>query len=141
MSATKYDTDKIDPSFVSWGLAAAVSRSMGLGAKKYERDNYRSGTGLKVRRIVGALVRHALALLNGQRVDPESGLHHADHIAANANMLCETLRLFPGNDDLGRDWLAGPETSSAPEIPPVRTVQVDHGAHVIDRGPRPLDMP
>jgi hypothetical protein len=42
--------------------------------------------------ISDSLMRHLLALLDGQDRDPESGLHHIDHIAANVGFLAEFIK-------------------------------------------------
>lgn len=128
MEATKYDDGKMDPSYISIGFVEAQSRGHKYGEAKYARDNYRSGKGLSVFRLLKALARHTVLRMNGQKIDDESGLDHADHIAATANMICETLRRFPENDDVPEDFVSPrvlpPPT--VPEGPSYKTVQVSY---------------
>lgn len=58
------------------------------GALKYQEDNWRLAaddpTGRK--RYAAAAIRHALAIIKGEVLDPESGLPHWDHLGASAAM-------------------------------------------------------
>lgn len=58
-----------------------------FGANKYGNHNWRKG--LTYVRILSALLRHAFALVRGEDLDPESGLHHGAHIRCNAGMLVD----------------------------------------------------
>ena len=58
-----------------------VSRVMGLGAAKYGPYNWR-GNAIRYTVYVEAAMRHLLAALDGEEVDPESGQPHAAHAAA-----------------------------------------------------------
>jgi len=88
MSFKKNDTDKIrleliDPDFIN-GVGAVLT----FGAEKYEANNWKKAKSKENReRIKGAILRHQMALMSGETVDPESGLHHAYHIATNAMFL------------------------------------------------------
>lgn len=66
----------------------AVAQVTTFGAAKYTPSGWRSvrdGEG----RYTDALLRHLLAHLSGERVDPESGLPHAAHVAWNALAVLE----------------------------------------------------
>lgn len=64
-----------------------ILRGLMYGAKKYNEDpanpNFQRVTDWR-RRFGNALLRHAFALLNGEEIDPESGVPHASLLAINA---------------------------------------------------------
>lgn len=86
MEAKKFDSDKLDYTLVQPAMVKAISESMGFGAKKYGRDNYRLG-GFSNMRLTASLLRHVFAYIGGEDNDPESGLPHLSHMAANVQML------------------------------------------------------
>lgn len=53
-----------------------------FGAKKYAPWNWSKG--LPLVQLLSSLMRHSFALMRGKDIDPDSGLHHADHILWNA---------------------------------------------------------
>ena len=50
------------------------------GADKYGANNWRKG--IDYTRLLSATLRHVLALVEGEDLDQESGLHHAAHAMA-----------------------------------------------------------
>ena len=61
-----------------------------FGAKKYTRDNWKKLWGKDTYAVANAsLLRHAMAIANGELIDEESGLPHAAHIRCNAAMILE----------------------------------------------------
>lgn len=52
------------------------------GARKYSEDSWRQVPDGK-RRYYNAAMRHLVAWSKGERLDPESGLHHLAHAAVN----------------------------------------------------------
>lgn len=62
-----------------------VSRAMAAGADKYGIANYRE-VETHVRTYVAAVLRHALAFLSGEDIDPESGVHHMACVGSNVNV-------------------------------------------------------
>ena len=56
------------------------------GAEKYSRRGYLKGEQYDVA-AWKALLRHVVAIQGGENIDPEFGLHHIYHIAANAAMI------------------------------------------------------
>lgn len=56
-----------------------------FGAKKYERDNWKNKMSLDD--ISDSLMRHLLALLDGELIDEDSGLPHSAHVMCNAMFL------------------------------------------------------
>lgn len=73
-----------------------VSSVAAFGAIKYARNNYKKG--LDHVEIVNSLMRHLAKYMNGEDVDPESGLPHVDHVAWNAMALSEMTRIHPELD-------------------------------------------
>jgi len=88
VSFKKDDTNKlrlelIDPDFIN-GVGAVLT----FGAAKYEANNWKKAKSKENReRIKGAMLRHQTALMSGEIIDSDSGLHHAYHIATNAMFL------------------------------------------------------
>ena len=86
-SFEKHDTDKpmvslVEPKYIL-GTAAVLT----MGAKKYDVDNWKNAKPEDVRRIKDSLLRHTLAYLDGEALDPESGLSHLYHISCNTMFL------------------------------------------------------
>lgn len=95
--ALKFDQEKtrvdlLDPDFLE-----SVGSVLAFGAKKYAAHNWRNG--LSCSRLVGALLRHTLALMRGQDIDNESGLPHTAHIGCCVMFLHWTLKYKPELDD------------------------------------------
>lgn len=68
-----------------------------FGAVKYGRNDWRKLWGDKTIETANAsLLRHALAINEGEIYDKESGLPHAAHIRCNAAMILEYI-LTKGN--------------------------------------------
>lgn len=93
----KYDQDKPE-----WSLLPikpcleGVIRVLMYGAKKYTRDNWR--TGMSWSRVLDATKRHILAWEEGENLDADTKLNHIDHA------LCELLFLrYYIEHELGTD--------------------------------------
>lgn len=76
------------------GIAAVLT----FGAKKYAANNWRLG--ISNSRLIGALLRHTFAILRGERIDPESGLPHIDHLGCCWMFLSNNMKTRPDLDDL-----------------------------------------
>ena len=94
-NGVKLDSGKHRPSLVLHSFARALGEVIAVaefGARKYTPDGWvlvENG----VARYTDAMLRHQLALAQGQEEDPESGLPHRAHIAWNALAVLElTLR-------------------------------------------------
>ena len=74
-----------------------VARVMEYGTQKYARSNWLKG--LPHTQIADSLLRHLVAYLSGEDVDPESGCRHVDHIACNALFLAHLTATKPEDDD------------------------------------------
>lgn len=66
--------------------AEFVVRVFQNGSKKYGGPfTYRRG--IPVEKLAEAAIRHLIAIMSGERIDPESGELHAAHVAANGLMM------------------------------------------------------
>jgi hypothetical protein len=78
----------------------AIAEAMHTGAVKYGTGNYRTIPILA--RVYGAAIkRHVGAWLEGEDLDPESGLSHLAHIGANVHVLFGALDAGAFVDDRG----------------------------------------
>ena len=78
-----------------WRDAARVFE---YGKKKYAAWNWVRGMDWSV--PLACAARHALAILEGEETDPESGLPHIGHYMANLVMLAHFVRWYPEGNDL-----------------------------------------
>lgn len=97
---SKFDGDKLRMDLIPAEAIYAIARVLTYGAKKYGDRNWEEG--LSWSRPYAALLRHAIAWFHGEETDPESGLSHLDHMAANAAFLSHYTAKSVGNDD--RPW-------------------------------------
>ncbi len=70
-----------------WGLVHFKSlepmvRVLEYGAKKYSPDNWKKG--LDKREILECMMRHLAAIMDGEDIDPETGITHMGNIQCNA---------------------------------------------------------
>lgn len=84
--AAKHDLGKLRWDCLPWPAVEQVVRVLTFGADKYSAWSWPSVPDAR-RRYFAALVRHAVAWLRGERLDPESGLPHLAHLACNALFL------------------------------------------------------
>ena len=83
----KGDAGKVRLSLVPTGIIRAVARVREFGVKKYhDPENWRR---VERERYIDAMYRHWLAYLEGEKVDPESGLPPLWHCACNLAFLIE----------------------------------------------------
>ena len=72
-----------------------------FGANKYARANWLKG--MSWTGCADSLLRHVTALLNGEDLDPETGLPHVDHIVTSAKILSNSYHTRKDLDDRGVD--------------------------------------
>jgi hypothetical protein len=97
----KFDSAKPDPTLLPPRALLSVVRVLTKGAEKYDRDNWQLVPGARTRYLAAAL-RHVLAYMSGEKIDPELG---ENHLACAA---CSLLFL------LGFDEGDAPEPPTAP---------------------------
>jgi deoxycytidylate deaminase len=83
----KFDSAKPRVALVPPSLILGVAKVLTYGAKKYKANNWRKTPDIES--YISALYRHMLAWQSGEETDPESGLHHLEHIACNVAFLLE----------------------------------------------------
>jgi len=95
---TKYDADKPAADLIPPRAILSVSEALGYGARKYSANNWIYSP--RVRRYLGAALRHVFAYMKGEDLDPESGLPHLAHAAASVLFQLELDLLGrPGQED------------------------------------------
>lgn len=105
----KKDAGKPRTDLLSAAALMGVSEVLKFGAEKYAADNWRLG--MDWRRLIGAMLRHALEFMDGQDIDPDSGLPTIDHVLCCAMFLSEYQKTGNGNDDRYRTSLKSEEAN------------------------------
>lgn len=83
----KFDDKKPRMQLVPASLGIACAEALTYGAKKYKVNNWRNATDIES--YISALTRHMDAWRSGEDLDPESGLSHLSHAAANLAFIIE----------------------------------------------------
>lgn len=81
--ALRYDAGKPQWDLVHFESLLPLVRVLEFGAQKYSKHGWKKPFKDKSI-IINSLLRHVLALADGEQNDPESGLPHVGHIIANA---------------------------------------------------------
>jgi hypothetical protein len=92
LDAGKSRVDLLDAEFLE-----GLGEVLGFGARKYSAHKWRGG--IAVSRLIGAALRHLLAILRGENVDKESGLPHVHHLGCSVMFLSWMLKHRPDLDD------------------------------------------
>ena len=79
MTANKFDDGKSSWSLLPVESMRELVRVYDIGAKKYDRENWRKG--MEWRRLFDAMMRHAWAWWGGEKRDPVDGQHHLASVA------------------------------------------------------------
>lgn len=74
----KFDCKKPRTDLLPPDALLEVAAVLGFGATKYSEDNWKKVPNLE-RRYIGAALRHILAIMSGEDLDPETSLHHEAH--------------------------------------------------------------
>jgi hypothetical protein len=94
----KYDEAKPMMALLSPAGLEDEAKAMTYGAKKYGPYNWRKG--IAISRYLSAAMRHIVAVIKGELIDPESSLSHLGHAKANLGMAIQTLEDYPELNDL-----------------------------------------
>lgn len=78
----------------AWNECAQV---FDYGRKKYAEWNWLKGMPWSV--VIGCAARHLTKMLEGEELDPESGLPHRGHLLCNLVMLITYAHTYPEGDD------------------------------------------
>lgn len=99
LGATKHDSGTEKPSMGLLPQAALreVAKVMDFGAKKYTKHNWRNG--FDHSRLYDAILRHVGAYIDGEDLDPETGLSHIAHATCGCLFLMEHILKDIGTDD------------------------------------------
>ena len=77
-----------------------VGKVMAYGAEKYGQHNWSKYAGRWAwTQLIASALRHLLAVMRGEDIDPESGLYHLAHVLANIMMLLDLQIMGKGIDD------------------------------------------
>ncbi len=78
----KHDAEKNRLELLDYDFIEGIGKILTFGAEKYEADNWKkAGSDEDLRRVRGAMMRHAFAYMNGEKTDPETGESHLYHMA------------------------------------------------------------
>jgi hypothetical protein len=88
MLGKKYDHGKPDYSLMPVLAEEAVIKVLTFGANKYGRENWKLVEDA-VNRYTAATKRHMAAIQKGEKLDPESGIHHYAHAICSLLFLLE----------------------------------------------------
>jgi uncharacterized protein YuzB (UPF0349 family) len=99
--ALRYNQGKVQWSLVDYKSIEPMVRVLEYGCLKYSKDNWKKG--MPASQIIESMLRHTFKLLEGELVDPESGIEHVGHIQCNAMFLAYVLREKPEYNDLRQD--------------------------------------
>lgn len=83
----KHDCGKPRMDLLPFEALERVAMIMTYGAAKYSENAWRTIPDAQ-QRYTAALMRHLSKHMQGELIDPESGLSHIDHMACNAVFLC-----------------------------------------------------
>lgn len=112
----KHDAGKPRMELLSTIWLVGVAKVLTLGALKYHDDNWRLG--LSQRRVLGAALRHLFSYLDGEDLDPETGLSHLDHASCELMFARELRETRPEMDDR---YKSNPATDQKFKVPELKT--------------------
>lgn len=97
--ATRHNEGKVELSYLfDCPLAnEAKCKAAMFGAAKYNKDNWRKG--LPVSNFINSAMRHLQSFMNGETLDPESGINHLGHVLWNVEKAMEFSLTKPELDD------------------------------------------
>ena len=77
----KNDSEKNRLELIDYPFVEGIGRILTFGAKKYKAWNWtKAGDKEDIERIKGAMMRHALSYMNGDKIDDETGESHLYHM-------------------------------------------------------------
>ncbi|GAA5786123.1 dATP/dGTP diphosphohydrolase domain-containing protein [Chitiniphilus shinanonensis] len=97
MSGVKHDLGKAPMSLLDRTALEQTAQVLAFGASKYSAHNWRGG--FKHTRLTDSALRHIFAWLDGEDLDPESGLSHIAHAQCCLMFLQNMIATRPELDD------------------------------------------
>jgi hypothetical protein len=79
----RFNEGKLEWSLMNADAMGPMIQVLMYGCKKYERDNWKKACPKRLS-LMDSLQRHALKIIAGESIDPESGLPHIGHLMCNA---------------------------------------------------------
>jgi hypothetical protein len=83
----KFDGGKTRVSLVDPDYILGTAKILTFGADKYEAGSWKKLPPAQIYRYKDALMRHILAYLDGENIDPDSGESHLYHASCNLMFL------------------------------------------------------
>lgn len=80
--ADRYNQGKLRWSLVNYKSLEPMVRVLEFGATKYSDNDWKKG--LDKKEILESMQRHLAELMDGNKIDSESGLSHMGHLMCNA---------------------------------------------------------
>ena len=98
-NGNKHDNGKSRVDLLDSDFLMAVGECLKYGAEKpgYGSHNWRGG--LAYSRVIGAILRHILAINRGEDIDPESRFPHTAHLGCEVQFLHWLMKYKPELDD------------------------------------------
>lgn len=93
----KFDSEKPPVDLLDTYALEQTALVLAFGARKYAAHNWRGG--IRFSRLIGAAMRHLMAINRGEDIDPESGLPHAAHASCCVMFLLWMMENRPDLDD------------------------------------------
>lgn len=87
IKAVRYNQDKTRFDLIPSCFIREIAEVFTFGAKKYSPNNWKGFTPEQQEEIKASLLRHIYAYLEGEELDPESGLSHLAHAGCNLAFL------------------------------------------------------
>ena len=104
----RYNAKKPRLSLLDPDALIGLVKVLESGTIKYSAHNWRKG--LLYTETLDSLLRHVLAILRGEDIDPESGLPHIDHVGCNWMFLSHYMKHYSADLD---DRYKYPDTNTS----------------------------
>lgn len=95
--AVRDDHGKPPLGLIDYTAQVGLANVLAYGAEKYDIYNWRKG--MHFSRLYNATLRHLGKFIDGEDIDPESGLYHIDHAQFGLMVLSNFNKLRPEWDD------------------------------------------
>lgn len=99
--AQRFNEEKPEWSLVDFDALVPMVKVLEYGREKYAAHNWKKG--LPYTQTAESLLRHTYAFLNGEDIDPESGLPHVGHMMCNTMFMSYYWQYVNSMDDRYED--------------------------------------